>query len=325
MKRETTDIEFSVLGNGLDFIYEAASQLVSLQSNNKNIDNSERKLKYVILHLSSGIELVFKYYLLNTHWTYAFHDMNNADEVAFNSGDFKSVDFETTIKRLIKLCKIKFLPKECENFTSLRKYRNKIAHFSCKLNARATKNALHKNISLIYKFICDHIKQTDYTKDEGKTLKLIKEVLASLDVYYVNRKNLASTEQTRTDIEDIYDCPECREHFLAIFEDGSSHCFFCEQELDAVRTAEIYIEGTLGITSRDVQKGAEYPLHDCPYCGNETFVITDEIERIGKCFSCHDELQVAFCCRCGKPFTQYIEGESNIICRKCLAEKMRED
>lgn len=61
---------YRVLENGLDFILMAVNNLTI--SNESNIDYEARKrlIKYSLLYLSSGIELVLKYRLLREHWTY---------------------------------------------------------------------------------------------------------------------------------------------------------------------------------------------------------------------------------------------------------------
>ena len=78
-------VNYTLRENGLDFIYESLKGLVNLNGNS-NVDENEKKriLKYSLLHLSSGMELVFKNILLEEHWTYVFQDMNKA-QLRFSS------------------------------------------------------------------------------------------------------------------------------------------------------------------------------------------------------------------------------------------------
>jgi len=54
--------------------------------NEASTDDETKKhlIKYSLLHLSSGIELVLKHRLLQEHWTYVFTDMNKAKKKRYN-------------------------------------------------------------------------------------------------------------------------------------------------------------------------------------------------------------------------------------------------
>ena len=115
------EMNYTVLENGLDFVFMSARNLSVI--NEASIGDEEKKLliKYSLLHLSSGIELVFKHKLLQEHWTYVFADMNKAKKEVLQSGEFKSADSETIIERLKNLCDIENEPqkyyknKSCES------------------------------------------------------------------------------------------------------------------------------------------------------------------------------------------------------------------
>lgn len=77
MNNIKSNIEFTLLENGLDFI------LSSTQHIDKK-DNNKRNIKYSILHMSSGIELIFKYKLMLTDWKQVFKKVENADKKTFH-------------------------------------------------------------------------------------------------------------------------------------------------------------------------------------------------------------------------------------------------
>lgn len=60
-------VEFGLLENGLDFIQSAINYLIKSQD--------KYDIKYGLLHLSSGVELVFKYRLLIEDWELLFQDI----------------------------------------------------------------------------------------------------------------------------------------------------------------------------------------------------------------------------------------------------------
>ena len=59
------EMNYSLLENGLDFILDAAQKLSELNDSDLDDKDSQRLIKYALLHLSAGIELVFKYRLFN--------------------------------------------------------------------------------------------------------------------------------------------------------------------------------------------------------------------------------------------------------------------
>ena len=62
-------MQYSMLENGMDFIISGILHLQKAESENVEENIQGRELKYALLHLSSGIELVFKSRLNIEHWT----------------------------------------------------------------------------------------------------------------------------------------------------------------------------------------------------------------------------------------------------------------
>lgn len=86
-------------------------------------------IKHVIINLSTCIELLIKFRLLEEHWAFLFDDIDKANEYNLETGDFVSVTFAQGIERLKNLCGI----DKQKYFTAskeLQKYRNRIVHFT---------------------------------------------------------------------------------------------------------------------------------------------------------------------------------------------------
>jgi len=92
-------IKLSLLENAFDYILDAVNQLQGKRP-------SKRRIKYGIIHLWSGIELLIKKRLMDEHWSLIFRDINKADINALNSGDFVSVYFDEAVTRLKNICGI---------------------------------------------------------------------------------------------------------------------------------------------------------------------------------------------------------------------------
>ena len=115
------DLDFPLLKNGLDFIHSAISSLAG--------NPRESNVKYAILHLCSGFELLFKERLRREHWILLFDKIDNADKQNYDAGNFTSANFDSCISRLEKICSIRFKEKNKVYFKKLRDKRNKIEHF----------------------------------------------------------------------------------------------------------------------------------------------------------------------------------------------------
>jgi len=72
------NVEFTLLGNGLDFIWSALEHLSG--------NPGKRELKYAVLHLCSGIELVLKERLQREHWSLIFEKLDSANQKDYEAG-----------------------------------------------------------------------------------------------------------------------------------------------------------------------------------------------------------------------------------------------
>jgi hypothetical protein len=66
------EITFTPLENGLDFILRALEYLAD--------DPTKRDLKYAVLHLHSGVELILKERLRREHWSLVFEKPEEASK-----------------------------------------------------------------------------------------------------------------------------------------------------------------------------------------------------------------------------------------------------
>ena len=155
--------EYTILENGLDFVLTAVKDLLSIDENAPDSKANKRHIKYSLLHLSSGIELVLKYRLLQEHWTYVFSDMNKAASEKLKSGNFESAGIFTIIERLETFCDIKLKGDKkkrgngkAEILTDLRKKRNRIEHFSLIDDSSIMIELIHNCITILIEVILEY-------------------------------------------------------------------------------------------------------------------------------------------------------------------------
>ena len=127
-----TDIYVSMIDNVTDEL-ESFGVEMELYLDVSGSDSSDyplyaepRALKKAVKHLATAGELLLKYRLQLEHWAFIFHDINAASKEKIDSGDFESVYYKDTVKRLRNLCGIEvgffYFPK-------LRNLRNSAEHF----------------------------------------------------------------------------------------------------------------------------------------------------------------------------------------------------
>ena len=320
------DMNYSLLENGLDFILDAAQKLSELNDSDLDNKDNQRLIKYALLHLSAGIELVFKYRLFKEHWTYVFADMNKANKKGLSSGDFSSVDSKTSIDRLESLCDIAFDEQEKKDLQKLRNRRNRAEHFSLNEPLKAVEVSMHKSISIITKFLVNHCNTDEFQEEETSLFEDIKRQLREMEQHYADAKAIAERQVSDMNMTGLtITCPACGEKFL--IRDDNATCVFCGYTASGTEAAQDYVENILGIDSfSTIKDGGEIPIYECPQCGNETLVFNDDTGE-ALCFSCDYEGKTedfVFCDWCGKPYE--CDGDDGIgMCPDCIAYRMEKD
>lgn len=305
---------FGLLENGLDFIQSGIKYLVNYK------DKSD--LKYGILHLSAGVEVILKYRLSKEHWSLLFQHVDKANKVRLESGDFVSVDFETSIKRLKEICSVDLGEEHQANIRTLRDKRNKMEHFSIMDSPEAVKVIFNKVLCFVIDFIEEQFDKTDLTQDELDTLENIRRSLSDLDEFIKHRWKAIQkdVDEKRKTLSVTY-CPVCYQDAMAV--DIGGKCLFCHQSYDdAEQLANDYINNILGINSYStVKDGGVYPLFNCVDCGAEAFV--DAEDGGWFCFSCgvrYSNNEINYCETCGTP---YIVEEHDIgMCDSCIENRI---
>ena len=316
-------IEYTVLENGLDFVLSAINNLVIINQDKPEEDVKKRMFKYALLHLSSGIELILKSRLLHEHWTYVFTDINKASKRALQNGDFKSVDSETIIERLVNLCEIEISEDERKCMRNLRKKRNKAEHFGFNEPELSVESSIHKCISIIIRLIVTYYDYNNFNENENYLFSQIRDLMRGLTQHRYDVKIIAQKELKQTGYIGFL-CPECEELFLV--RDGGVKCYFCGYDDSGESAAKNYISNIMGVSEYEtVKHGGEYPLYTCPECGDKSFVLEEDIQQ-GVCFSCGFECDlddISFCSDCGMPFIDSDEGLC--ICQDCFNYRVNKD
>ncbi len=173
-------LEYSLLQNGLDYI-------LSTLENLKGESPTERQLKYAVIHLSAGVELILKERLRLEHWSLIFADSDKATKERFESGNFVSVGFPQLVNRLSSICGVEFDDKDKRILESLRKMRNRLEHLGIVTSSDAIKSEASMTISIILDFVERELPSLPVPSSEHRLLIDIREVLGEVNTYIEHR------------------------------------------------------------------------------------------------------------------------------------------
>ncbi|NVM57538.1 MAG: hypothetical protein HWN51_05405 [Desulfobacterales bacterium] len=319
--RDQASIEFTLLGNGLDFIWSALEYLSG--------NPGKRELKYAVLHLCSGIELVLKERLQREHWSLVFDKLDSANREDYEMGKFTSVSFNACLKRLTDICEVNIPDRQRRDLLAFRGKRNRMEHFNIVDSVEAITVAASGVLSFLIDFINSELYPESFDKDDVEMLENIRQRLSEFETFVAKR-----WDAIREDLEPvetaIVTCPSCKQDATML--DNEAHCLFCGYQKSGEEAAGDYISNVLGMSHHvTISDGGEWPLYQCPSCGRETLVNRHiggsrfpEEEFI--CFGCGEvwmEGVLDYCDCCGQP---YVPGEDKmVICYECFEAKVRAD
>jgi hypothetical protein len=315
-------ISIKLMSNALDFISSAVEYAGQ---------GTQRGLKYSVLHLSSGVELLLKERLKGEHWTLLFSDVDKAERVALEQGDFRSVDFISALKRLKDICQID-LNKHRALLETLRNFRNRLEHFEFKGTQEEVRSILVRAWSFVLDFIHDHL-QTNISDENLETIRKIKEAMIENQDFVESREKEIKPQMEKIKRESygvIISCPVCLQETLAITGEDP-HCIFCRYSDDSNTVADRWCVTFVGYPYTDPKERYVDPvMFHCPECGSETFLRQEDggmypPDPAWFCFNCgyskpYNEIKI--CSRCNEPFSP--EDEEN-VCSDCWDDMMKSD
>ena len=169
MKKHTDppdEVEYSLLENGLDFIASGMKQI--------SRGNAKRDLKYGVLHLGAGIELVLKERLRLEGWRLIFANTDKADERLYASGNFRSVDSRECLDRLEEHTTAEISEASRKTLEAYYDRRNRIQHFEFADSKEAIESATAEVLSILLDFIGAEFGQDDFEKSERNLIDTIR-------------------------------------------------------------------------------------------------------------------------------------------------------
>lgn len=351
MKRDK--LELDLLTNGFDFILESINSITKL-----NTDKNQ--IKYAILNLSAGTDLIFKERLARSHWSFIFEDINRADKSKLIAGDFISVNSNTCLKRLQNICLIEFSERDLRVIENLRKRRNKFEHFAIDENIESLKSIFSKVLSVLINFVDKEFKEISITEKQQEYYKNIRiksgnfkkfvdfrinQIKEKLDAenwltkclhceqrtaYYSESKNslICHFCNQIDESKKIISCPKCLTKSLML--DGWSmkiSCINCNYTDTPESVAELYGDTILNYCSHSAFiDGDRALITDCFECGNETLIVESDEYICLSCLEYWSSSSVNDCDTCGELYSFNSNSEDySLICDSCISNRYSRD
>jgi len=299
-----TENRTELLRNSLDFLFSALAYL-------ENSPNDKAALKYGVLHLSGGVELLFKSRLAREHWTLIFHQPQMASPMQYVSGDFVSATAEELQTRLRVICGVVWSDKTLRTMKHFRELRNRYEHFHVGLEGYAVQAQASAMLDMVMQFINDEL--TDDLEEFQEEIDSLRATLPRFRKFADDRLQSIKSQLEQPDTTVVV-CPLCR--LKANVVSNGATCKFCGYENSSIEgAADEYISIVLELNQyRLIKDGGVWPRAECPECGAEALVETKETFV---CFGCgrqYDREDLMYCAECDKA----IQGsEDNLYCTDC--------
>lgn len=258
-----TRLSHALLRSSHDFIRSAVKYA--------NLDD-EDYLKFSILHLTSAIELLLKSRLAEEHWSLVFANPDKATVSNLQTGDFISVDIDTSQKRLKNICKIEISDPDKELIQNLKKIRNKIVHFHIDINRNSIKGLTAHSLNTYVEFYNSNIAPNweDYSVFGYE----LSQMLTEFKEFVESRMETLSTilnQSNRPKTNYFGECQGCLQDAIILTPENKLKCLFCGDVGEIVDIAELLSEDE----SVDI----------CPSCGIKSYIVTS-IKNDQKNFEC---------------------------------------
>ncbi|PID04686.1 MULTISPECIES: hypothetical protein [unclassified Sporosarcina] len=298
-------VEISMTDNGLDFIKCSLKEME---------EADELSIKYAVLHLSAGLELILKSRLQKEHWSFLFEDINKANYQNYVSGEFKSVSFENLLSRLVNICQIEISDRTKKRLQNLKMHRNKMEHYNLNIHIMALEATTFEVLSFLIPFI----HREELVSRDSELLNYINNKLLQMDSYITQRyKEITSMLKEVSDNIKLLDCPYCMQKETLRLDEA--YCYFCNTHFRNL-ARELIPKFT---NEQDVFTYKEFnKIKCCPYCFKNSMIVALE-ECV--CLSCLRVIEPSDYVECGDCLITHVVGDEEgeyygeeYLCYHCL-------
>ncbi|MFB7260661.1 hypothetical protein ACFCXH_00610 [Streptomyces nojiriensis] len=318
-------VYFPPVANGLDYLLSTAKHL----GTGGQQGDVESALKYAILHLAAGVEVLLKARLQLEHWTLVFKDPGQATRKDLEKGTFVSCTPGETLQRLRNVAEVPISDKDAKALTQLAEHRNALQHYGLTGPSAAVlvvESGIAAVLDFLVRFLDEQLLPALTETERGAVQGKMTEIRSSL--VWVKRFTTKRMQRLNADLEPLrsstVECSDCRQ-FALVVGGREARCYFCWTERtieDALLSHRIVVLGRPPALqagdSGEVRRG-EY----CSTCGSYTVLhgvstaaSPEPMAPVALCFTCGDVSSAKpVCLGCERVFEPV---RHELGCAECL-------
>ncbi|MET8808683.1 hypothetical protein [Streptomyces sp. NPDC004546] len=314
------DVDYPLLKNGLDYLVDVVDSPVTEPGQLP----TPRTLKYAVLHLQAGVEVLLK--ARPQHWSLVFKKPENATRARLASGDFESCTTDDTLARLKQIAGLALADKDVTAVKQLARTRNALQHYGLTAPAAAVESRAADVLNVLLRFITEHLLpglDKAQAADVEQTLTVVRAQLRGIESFLKTRM-----DDLRADLKAVTGttvvCPECAQQALVLTDDGPA-CRFCLKrwEVPAEAAAE-YAWIVLGQDGPAPGEDGDAPVRSCPNCEQHALVMEAVTaaapdKTAALCFACAQDytgVPLVLCQDCSNPLPADSE---ELLCPDCTS------
>lgn len=287
-----SEVVFPPVPNGLDYLLSVVEHL---ESGDERV--SARDLKYAVLHLAAGAEVLLKARLQLEHWSLVFKDPGQAKRSELENGTLKSCGPDETVQRLKDIAGIVIADKDTSALWKLAKHRNSLQHyglFGQSGSARAVESQAAEVLDFLIRFLDEELLPAlpPHEAEQSTTdMERIRGGLSQIRGFVTKRMQRIRAELVPIR-ERTLQCPDCDQWaFVPDLERNRVHCRFCGGERTADDAAIVYAVSVLGRDPVSPDVFGVMAVEVCPDCQGESLVpgamtAAAPDEPVYFCFTC---------------------------------------
>jgi hypothetical protein len=318
-------VDFPPVLNGLDYLVSVVEHLSD--------DATPRDLKYAVLHLQAGTEVLLKARLQQAHWTLVLQDLSaelrksrkTPMSERFAGGNFVSCGIDETLKRLREVLGLDLNSEHLAAVAKLGQTRNALQHYGLTQSAPAVEaqaaTVLNFLLAFLYEHLLPHLNAAEQAQVET-TMEDIRHRLGTITQLIHTRMN-GIKEALEPYANVTVDCPDCG--MPALVAGTPVACRFCYRTwTDAESaTADYMYADMVRRAALDPRDNEEALTHWCPRCDTPTIIDVERDWSFYLCLGCAAVFDTLIWCKkgCGS----LIDPETNDfdICPACMT-RLRE-
>ncbi|MFF9010934.1 hypothetical protein ACF087_34815 [Streptomyces goshikiensis] len=315
-----SEVHFPPISNGMDYLLSVVEHL---EAGTERV--SARDLKYAVLHLAAGAEVLLKARLQLEHWSLVFKEPAKARPTELADGTLNSCTPSEAVQRLRDIAQVPISDQNAKALDRLAKHRNALTHYGLSgpaANARAVESQTADVLDFLIGFLDDELFPR-LSKEEregvGVEMERIRGGLQQIKAFVKKRLKRLSSELAPL-ADRTTQCPGCGNWAYVAGELGTrvAVCKFCGRCDPPEAASHLYCLHVLGLNPFEEQF-----VERCQACGNVSLVArvrtaaaqADPVDFCFQCPSASDNPPRVPCQLCGNPWRPYGDQPA---CDHCL-------